>query len=101
MLLYWQSFGTDGTQQVGQGPTAWEWVVENSPFDPTVHPTRYGIPILVAALLLVGAAVLAFRSARLSVLAAFVAPLGAALLTGAVWSAGEEVLSVRSYIAAG
>ncbi|GLZ34558.1 hypothetical protein Lesp02_67450 [Lentzea sp. NBRC 105346] len=102
MLLYWQSFGADiGGLEGGQGPTAWEWVMDNSPFDPQVHPTRYGIPIVVAAALLVGSAVLAFRSPRLSVLAAFVAPLGAALLTGAVWSAGEDVLSVQSYITAG
>ncbi|WNV89413.1 hypothetical protein [Umezawaea sp. Da 62-37] len=78
--------------------TLWgsEYTSPDGIVDAGMNPTRFGVPVVVAAVLLVVAAVLVLADprlpARVAVAARVAAVAAAALLLGSVWTTGQFVL---------
>ncbi|XVS62768.1 hypothetical protein ACQPYE_31560 [Actinosynnema sp. CA-299493] len=76
--------------------TSWSYVFSNVPegmdFGPVRSP-QYGVPIVVAAVLLAVAVALVFLPESQRLAARYVAISGTGLLAGAVWAAGAAVMA--------
>ena len=88
----------DSGYRSGYRATLWggEYTTPDGYFEPDPVPIRYGVPVVVAAVLLVLVAVLVLLSSRLPARLAVPTRVGAvaaaALLVGSVWTVGQVVL---------
>ncbi|MCC8250941.1 hypothetical protein [Saccharothrix luteola] len=90
----------EGNDHVGMAPmvtaTSWDYVFTNVPegmdFGPVQSP-QYGVPIVVAAVLLAVAVALVFLPESQRLASRYLAVGGTGLLAGAVWAASAVVMS--------
>jgi hypothetical protein len=91
--LYWQ--GSDfGDSRLGFTTTAWEVTTDTGSIDVDVmlgRSPQYGVPIVIAALLLVLAAALVLLPEHQRLVARYTAIGGTGLLVGSVWTTGMVV----------
>ncbi|QQQ74728.1 hypothetical protein IOD16_26780 [Saccharothrix sp. 6-C] len=90
----------EGNDQAGGSltvtATSWDFVFSNLPAGMDLGPVQspqYGVPIVVAAVLLAVAVALAFLPEHQRLAARYLAVGGTGLLTGAVWATGASVAS--------
>jgi hypothetical protein len=100
--LYVQSldFGSRSAGDLDSGPTttvtSWEFTFSNVPEGldfGTVQSPQYGVPIVVAAVLLAIAVALAFLPETQRLAARYTAIAGTGLLAGAVWAVAASIVS--------